>query len=123
MEERHTADLNELILLGKQILSELQLLTSSTKAAALVRFQKEFLTTNQQRLIFDAFDGERSSQAIAEDTGISLRSIQRLTKDLQDKDLIDFGKRGKAVIPIKSPSKIAVYYATKDIKNGGQNND
>lgn len=122
MGENNTFVLNELILLGKQILTELQLLTSSTKATALIRFQQEFLTTNQQRLIFDAFDGERSSQAIAEDTGISLRSVQQLIKDLQDRDLIDFEKRGKAVIPIKSPSKVATYFAAKDIENGGQEN-
>lgn len=122
MEGNNTVDLNELILLGKQILAELQLLTSSTKATALIRFQQEFLTTTQQRLIFEAFDGERDSQTIAEDTGITLRSIQRLIKELQEKDLIDFEKRGRAIIPIKSAAKIATYYAAKDIANGGQEN-
>ena len=123
MEEKNTVDLSDLILLGKQILAELKLLTSATKATALIRFQQEFLTTDQQRLIFESFDGERDSQAIARDTGIPLRSIQRLIKDLQEKDLIDFGKRGRAVIPIKSIAKVATYYAAKDIATGGQNND
>ena len=122
MEEKNTVDLSELILLGKQILAELQLLTSSTKAAALIRFQREFLATDQQRLIFESFDGERDSQAIAGDTGINLRSIQRLIRDLQEKDLIDFEKRGKAIIPIKSAAKVATYYAAKDIDDGGQEN-
>jgi len=120
MEERNTVSYDELLCIGRQILAELQLITVSTKVAALVRFKQEFLTTSQQRLIFDAFDGERSSQDIAEDTGISLRSVQQLIKDLQDQDLIDFRKRGKAVIPIKSFSKVATYFATKDIENGGQ---
>ena len=119
--EEYAANLDTLILLGKQILAELQLLTSSIKANALVRFQNEFLATEQQRKIYDAFDGERDSQAIANDTGIVLRSIQRLIKDLQEKDLIDFAKRSKAIIPIKSTAKIATYYAKLDITATGGN--
>lgn len=122
MEEVNIVDLNTLVLLGEQILAELQLLTAPTKAAALIRFQQEFLVTDQQRLIFNAFDGERDSHEIAGDTGIPLRSIQRLIKDLQEKDLIDFQKRGKAIIPKKSAAKVATYYAAKDIVNGGQEN-
>lgn len=121
--EKSAVNLDTLILIGEQILAELQLLTSSIKATALVRFQNEFLSTEQQRKVYDAIDGERDSQSIADDTGIALRSIQRLIKDLQEKDLVDFYKRGKSIIPIKSTAKIATYYAKLDITAiGGSKN-
>lgn len=108
-----------LISISRNILSELELLTSSIKASALARFQKEFLITGMQKKIYAEFDGEKDSQTIADVVGSSLRAVQLLIKDLAEKDLIDVQKRGHAIIPYKNYSKIAIYYAHQDILNNG----
>jgi len=112
-------DLTVLIAISRSILSELELLTSAIKAAALVRFQREFLVTEQQRKIYEAIDGEKDSQAIADEANASLRAVQLLIKDLTEKDLIDIEKRGRSIIPSKAVAKIATYYARQDIINAG----
>lgn len=117
-------DLNVLVSLASRILSELELLTSGTKAAALDRFQSDFLVTEQQRKIYEAIDGERDSQAIADVTGASLRAVQLLIKDLTEKDLIDVTKNARSKIPSKATAKIATYYARLDIESaGGKTNE
>ena len=78
-------DISVLISISRNILSELELLTSSIKASALVRFQNEFLITDLQRKIYSEIDGEKDSQAIADATGASLRAVQLLIKDLTEK--------------------------------------
>ena len=108
-----------LISISRNILSALELLTSSIKASALARFQKEFLITGMQKKIYAEFDGEKDSQTIADVVGSSLRAVQLLIKDLAEKDLIDVQKRGHAIIPYKNYSKIAIYYAHQDILNNG----
>ena len=113
--------LDILISLTNRILVELELLTSSTKAAALTRFQNDFLTTELQRKIYDAIDGEKDSQAIADATNASLRAVQLLIRDLQEKDLIEIVKKSRSNIPSKSTAKIATYYAKMDIINAGGN--
>jgi hypothetical protein len=118
MPEENT-NTEKLIMLGEQILAELQLLTSSTKAAALTRFQSDILITEQQRKIYKAIDGEQDSQALATTTGASLRAVQLLIKELQEKDLIDVTRKSKSNIPMKSTAKIATYYAKMDITNTG----
>lgn len=114
-------DLSVLISISRSILSELELLTSTTKASALIRFQNEFLVTEQQRKIYTVIDGEKDSQAIADAAGASLRAVQLLIKDLTEKDLVDIEKKGRANIPIKATAKIATYYAQQDIANAGGN--
>ena len=52
-------DISVLISISRSILSELELLTSSIKASALVRFQNEFLITDLQRKIYSEIDGEK----------------------------------------------------------------
>lgn len=122
MENKNGSE-KSLIALAERILSELELLTSTTKAAALVRFQKDILGTDQKRSIYDAIDGEKDSQALADAAGCSLRTVQLLIKELQEKDLIDVSKRSRSIIPCKAISKIATYYAKLDIVNaGGQDN-
>jgi len=117
-------DLSVLVSLASRILSELELLTSGTKAAALDRFQSDFLVTEQQRKIYEAIDGERDSQAIADVTGASLRAVQLLIKDLTEKDLIDVTKNARSKIPSKATAKIATYYARLDIESaGGKTNE
>ena len=108
-----------LISISRNILSELELLTSSIKASALARFQKEFLLTSMQKKIYAEFDGVKDSETIADVVGSSLRAVQLLIKDLAEKDLIDVQKRGHAIIPYKNYSKIAIYYAHQDILNNG----
>ena len=118
MEQKN--DLAVLISISRSILSELELLTSTKKAEALIRFQNEFLVTEQQRKVYGAIDGEKDSQAIADAVNASLRAVQILIKDLTEKDLIDTEKRGRATIPSKDISKIATYYAALDIVNVGR---
>ena len=112
-------DLSILISISRNILSELELLTSSIKASASVRFQNEFLITDMQRKIYAEIDGENDSQAIADAAGASFRAVQLLIKDLTEKDLINVQKRGRSIIPGKATTKIAIYYAKQDILNGG----
>lgn len=109
---------NALIALAERILSELELLTSTIKATALVKFQSD-LGTDPRRSIYQAIDGEKDSQALADSVGCSLRTVQLLIKELQEKDLIDVSKRSNSFIPCKSISKIATYYARLDIINAG----
>lgn len=101
----------------QEILSELQLLTSKTKANALIKFQKDYLITEQQRKIYQAFDGDKDFQAVASLTGASLRSVQLLAKGLIENDLVDYEKRGRFTILRKSTAKIATYYARQEIEN------
>lgn len=115
------SNVDTLINLTERILSELELLTSTTKAEALAKFQTDFLGTEQKRKIYDAIDGEKDSQALSEVVDCSLRSVQAFIKDLQEKDLIDFSKNGKAIIPRKAISKIATYYTHLNIINAGGN--
>lgn len=114
-----TNELSTLIQICRSILSELELLTSATKASSLNRFQNEFLVTDLQRKIYEAIDGERDSQAIADVTGASVRAVQLLIKDLNDKDLISVERKGRSTIPSKETSKIASYYAKVDIMSAG----
>lgn len=114
-------DLSVLVSISRSILSELELLTSAVKAAALIRFQNEFLVTEQQRKVYEAIDGEKDSQGIADATNASLRAVQILIKDLSEKDLIDIERRGRSTIPSKATSKIATYYAKLGIINAGGN--
>jgi hypothetical protein len=114
---------DKLVILTERILSELELLTSSIKAQALIRFQSDFLNTNQKRGIYETVDGEKDSQALANANGCSLRAAQLLIKELQDNDLIIIQKQGNANIPAKSTSKIATYYARLDIINAGGKKD
>lgn len=116
-------DLSVLISISRSILSELELLTSGTKAAALVRFQNDFLITDLQKRIYAEFDGEKDSQAISDAVGSSMRAVQLLIKDLAEKDLITLEKRGRSTIPSKSTAKIATYYAKHDIISVGGNAD
>ena len=108
-----------LISISREILSELQLLTSTIKANALNKFQREYLVTEQQRKIYEAIDGDRDYQAIADATGASLRYVQLLGKGLIEKDLVDYERKGRSIILYKSTAKIATYYARQEIQNGG----
>lgn len=104
-----------LIEITQCILTELRLLTSMIKASAVKKFYEEFLATDLQRKIYEEFDGEKDAQAIAEESGASLRAAQFLIKELDDKDLIGVEKRGRSIIPNKEVNKIAMYYANEEV--------
>lgn len=108
-----------LVSISRSILSELELLTSATKAVALMRFQNDFLITDLQKRMYTEFDGEKDSQAVSDASGASLRAVQLLIKDLVEKDLISVEKRGRSIIPSKATAKIATYYARQDIIDAG----
>jgi hypothetical protein len=116
--------LENILIACNKILSELQLLTSGTKASALVRFQADFLNTEQQKKIYEAIDGEKDTKKIAETTGASIRYVQLYIKALAEKDLIDSEKKANSNIPKKAIAKIATYYAAQDINiSGGEKSE
>ncbi len=116
MDDKYSKDILDVC---NSILSEIKLLTSETKAAALIRFQTEFLSTEQQQRIYEAIDGTKDSHEIAVATGSSLRYVQLLLKTLTEKDLIDTEKKSHSNIPSKAIGKIATYYAKFDIQSAG----
>lgn len=119
-----TNSMDTLITISKRILLELELLTSSIKAESLLMFQNDFLVTDQKRRIYNAIDGERDSQSLADVVSCTPRTVQLLIKELQEKDLISIEKRSRSIIPSKATSKIATYYARLNIiKAGGEDNE
>ena len=51
-------------------------------------------TTNERKKIWALCDGLRSTKEIAEEVGITQRTVQRFIKELQEADLIIIEKRG-----------------------------
>lgn len=101
------------------LLEEVRLLTVPIKANALKRFQADFLTTDMRRQAYAAFDGDRSIQQISADIDCKPNTLQVFVQTLVAEDLVDVETRGKSQIIRKSMSKIAVYYADKDLKEEG----
>ena len=65
--------------------------------------------------MYDAFDGERTLSEISDDIGCKINTIQIFAQQLVDKDLVDYTFKGNARIIKKSLSKIALYYANKEL--------
>lgn len=61
------------------------------------------------------FDGVRTLQQISTDINCKLNTLQVFAQQLVDKDLVDYEMKGNARILSKSLSKIAVYYANKEL--------
>lgn len=99
-----------------QILEELQLLTVKTKAEAWVRFQKDFLGSPLRKQMYAAFDGVRTLPQISADIRCKVNTLQVFAQDLVDKDLVDYSLKGNAKIIRKSPVKICLYYAKKEME-------
>lgn len=99
----------------KELLEETKLLTVQAKAEAIKKFNIDFLTSDLRRQMYEAFDGERTLQQISTDMNCKLNTLQIFAQLLVDKDLADFEMRGNARIISKSLSKIAVYYANKEL--------
>ena len=108
--------LNMEILLN-DLLEEIRLLTIPVKASALQKFKNEFLSSDLRREMYEAFDGERTLPQISGDIGCKLNTIQIFAQQLVDKELVDYEYKGNARIIKKSPAKIALYYATKELND------
>ena len=110
MENKRTEELLE------AILQELTLLTVSTKATALQRFNKEFLISEMRRKAYELFDGTKTLKEISEQIGEKQNSVQIFAQQLVAKDLLAVTKQGNNKMYSKSITKIAVYYAAQDLK-------
>jgi len=98
-----------------ELLEETKLLTVQVKAEAIKKFNNEFLTSDLRKQMYAAFDGERTLPQISNDLGCKQNTLQVFAQQLMDKDLINYETKGKARILRKSISKIAVYYANKEL--------
>ena len=116
MENKKTEELLE------AILQELTLLTVSTKATALQRFNKEFLISEMRRKAYELFDGTKTLKEISEHIGEKQNSVQIFAQQLVAKDLLAVTKQGNNKMYSKSITKIAVYYAAQDLKKEEVNN-
>lgn len=99
----------------KELLEETKLLTVQTKIGALKQFNNEFLTSDLRRQMYEALDGERTLQQISNDIDCKINTLQIFAQQLVDKDLVDFETKGNARIISKSLSKIAMFYANKEL--------
>jgi len=98
-----------------ELLEEMKLLTCEIKSNALLKFRKEFLTSELRVKMYSAFDGERTLQEISQDIDCKLNTLQIFVQSLIEKDLVDFYTRGTSRIIKKSPSKIALFYTQKTL--------
>lgn len=104
------------------ILQELSLLTVTTKADALQRFNQDFLISDMRRKAYELFDGTKTLKEISEAIGEKQNSIQIFAQQLVAKDLLDVKKQANNKMYAKSISKIAIYYAGQDLKKEEKNN-
>ena len=104
------------------ILQELSLLTVSTKANALQRFNKEFLSSAMRKKAYELFDGTKTLKEISEEIGEKQNSVQIFAQQLLAKDLLVVTKQGNNKMYAKSITKIAIYYAALDLKKEEVNN-
>lgn len=98
------------------LLEEVQLLTVTTKADALEKFNTDFLTSDLRKAMYSAFDGEKTLPEISKEINCKLNTLQIFAQTLVDNDLVEYTTRGNARIINKSVTKIAIYYARKTIK-------
>ena len=66
------------------ILQEVSLLTVSTKANAIQRFNKEFLTSDMRRKAYELFDGTKTLKEISEEIGEKQNSVQIFAQQYQN---------------------------------------
>lgn len=112
---------NRQIELLEEILKEIQLLSVSVKSDALQKFNREFITSDLKREMYNSFDGIRTLQQISEDIKCKINTLQIFAQQLIEKDLVDFAVQGKARILKKSISKIALYYANRSLESEVEN--
>lgn len=100
----------------ESILQELSLLTVQTKVNALQRFKVEFLTSDMRRIAYEKFDGVKTLKEISDEINCKLNTLQVFVALLIENDLVGVEKQGNSKIIHKDTSKIAVYYAQKDLQ-------
>lgn len=114
-----TTKIEELL---EALLQEVSLLTVSSKADALRRFQKDFLTSDLRKQAYPLFDGTKTIKEISEQIGQKQNSVQVFAQQLVENDLLDVNKQGNNKLYAKSTVKIAIYYAMKDLQTEKMNN-
>ena len=97
------------------ILQEVSLLTVPTKATALQKFKKEFLNSEIRAKAYEKFDGVKTIKQISEEIGAKANTIQIFVAQLIANDLVNVSKQGNNQLISKSITKIAVYYANKEL--------
>lgn len=102
-------------ILLRSLLDEVSLLTVQTKAEAIKRFNSDFLTSEMRKNAYEKFDGYKTLKEISEEIGCKLNTLQVFVSLLVEKDLVDVTKQGKVQLISKNISKIAVFYANKDL--------
>lgn len=115
-------DTTKIEMLLEALLQEASLLTVQTKADAMRRFQKDFLTTDLRKQAYPLFDGTKTLKEISEQIGQKQHSVQVFAQLLVDNDLLDTKKQGNNKLYAKSISKIAKYYAKLDLQKEEINN-
>lgn len=98
------------------LLDEVRLLTVQTKVQALKKFYDEFLTTDFRRSAYEKFDGSRTLQEVNDELSGKINTLQVFVQILVEKDLVDFYFKGNSRVIRKSLSKIATYYANKELE-------
>ncbi len=115
-------DTTKIETLLETLLQEVSLLTVTTKADALKRFKKDFLTSDLRKQAYPLFDGTKTLKEISEQIGQKQHSVQVFAQQLIDNDLLDVTKQGNNKLYSKSISKIAIYYAELDLQKEDSNN-
>lgn len=108
-----TTNLEKLV---QSLLQEVSLLTVPTKAAAIQRFNKDFLTSEMRIKAYEKFDGIKTLTEISQEIGCKINTLQVFVAQLIENNLVDVTKQGNNKLISKSITKIAVYYATKDLQ-------
>lgn len=115
-------DTTKIETLLEALLQEVSLLTVSTKADALKRFKKDFLTSNLRQQAYSLFDGTKTLKEISDQIGQKQHTVQVFAQQLVENDLLDVTKQGNSKLYAKSIVKIAIYYAINDLKKEETNN-
>lgn len=104
------------------LLQEVSLLTVTTKADALKRFKKDFLTSDLRKQAYPLFDGTKTLKEISDQIGQKQHTIQVFAQQLVENDLLEVTKQGNNKLYVKSTAKIAIYYAMQDLQKEETNN-
>ena len=99
-----------------EILDEIRLLTIREKSRILIQFKDEFLTSDNREQMYAAFDGEKTLPQISEEIDCNIRTLQKFSKELIEKDLVEFELSGNTKIIRKSLSKIAQFYMNRELE-------
>lgn len=108
-------DSNKIEALLTELLEEVKILTVQAKVESIKQFKADYLTSDLRNQIYEAFDGVRTFQQISAAIKCKQNTLQVFAQLLVDNDLVEYEMKGNARIISKSLSKIALYYANKQI--------